>query len=101
MASNLLNRNESVVHLLALCYFYVQKERIKARLHQASASTPSQGCRNARFFSLTRMESLQNGLQPHSGATLFGSIDFNESYVTSVIIVLTLMLRLTLGVIGS
>ena len=38
------------------------------------------------------MESLQNGLQPHSGVTQLVSIDFNESYVASVIATLTLTL---------
>ena len=33
-----------------------------------------------------------NGLQPHSGATLSVSVDFNESHVASVIAVLTLRL---------
>ena len=39
------------------------------------------------------MDSLQNGLQPRSGATLFVSIDFNESYVASVIAAFTLRWR--------
>ena len=34
-------------------------------------------------------EFVQNGLQPQSGATVFGSIDFNESCVASVITGLT------------
>ena len=38
------------------------------------------------------MESLQNGLQLHSGATQFISIDFNESYIASVDTVLMLTL---------
>ena len=41
-------------------------------------------------LSLKSMESLQNGLQLHSGITLFVSIDFNENYVASVIAALTL-----------
>ena len=36
------------------------------------------------------MESLQNGLQPHSGVTLFVSIDYNKSYVASITTALTL-----------
>ena len=40
--------------------------------------------------SLKSMESLQNGLQPHSGATLFVPIDFKECCVASA--------ALTLGV---
>ena len=43
------------------------------------------------------MELLQNGLQPNSGVTLFVSIEFNESYIASIIAALTLML----GVNGS
>ena len=41
-------------------------------------------------LSLKRMKLLQNGLQPHTGVNLFVSIDFNESYVTSIIIALAL-----------
>ena len=43
-----------------------------ARLHQASASMQSQRCDDTCNISLIeRMESLQNGLQLHSGVTLF------------------------------
>ena len=41
-------------------------------------------------LSLKSKKSLQNGLQPHSGATLFVSINFKECYVASVIEALTL-----------
>ena len=64
--------------------FRVICDKIRARLHQASASTVWDDAL------IEKMESLQIGLQPHSGATLFVSIDFNESYVASV--------TLTLGV---
>ena len=42
------------------------------------------------------MELLQNGLRPHSGVTLFVSVDFSEICLTSVIAALPL----TLGVNG-
>ena len=41
----------------------------------------SQFCDDAcDYLSLKSMDSPQNGLEPHSGVTLFVSIDFNESY---------------------
>ena len=48
-------------------------------------------------LSLKKIEPFQNGLQSHSAATPFVSIDFNESYVTGVIAASMLML----GVKGS
>ena len=39
---------------------------------------------------------IENRSQPHSGATLFVSTDFNENYVASVTVALTL----TLGING-
>ena len=46
----------------------------------------------ATWFSLKKMDSLQNGLQPHSRETLFVSIDFNKSHVASLIAAFTLTL---------
>ena len=53
------------------CRLRLRHNCVRARLHQASASTQSQGCMTfAIWFSLKRMELLQNGLQPHSEATI-------------------------------
>ena len=75
--------------------------RIRARLHQASASTKSQRCNDACNIALIEI----SGVTPKCVATPFWSdtiffIDFNESYVASVIAALTLRWRLTLGVNG-
>ena len=43
----------------------------------------------ATYLSLKKIELLQNGLQSQSGVTLIVSIDFNESYVASVMAALT------------
>ena len=67
----------------------------KSRLHQHQRKVNA-AMTLETYLSLTSMESLQNGLQPYSGETPFASIDFNESYVASVIAALIL----TLGVNG-
>ena len=46
-------------------------EHLRARLHQASASTLRPLCNDAsNSVPLKSMETLENGLQPHSGASL-------------------------------
>ena len=69
------------------------------RITDGVLDTPQSVCllrSRRRTFLLKIIESLQNRLQPHSGAILFVSIDFNERYIPSVIAELTL----TLGVNG-
>ena len=54
---------------------------VRAPLHQVSVNA---AVTLVTWISLKRIKSHHNGLQPHSEATLFVSIDFNESYIASV-----------------
>ena len=74
-----------------------EKRPLRPRSHWFTNGQRQCGSDASDKLSLKPMESIQNGLQPHSGVTLLFPLYFNESYVTSIIAVLT-MSTLTLGV---